>query len=273
MQKRGGPMQNVNKKGKAIPVTDNAGNAFPTLAAMARHHDLNYNTLNANIKNGMTPGDAVDKMLKNKTERQNRYVEDHLGNKFKTLREMAKHYGITEKALQSRTARGMPLEQALTTPLKTRACEDHLGNKFASVAEMARHYGLSTTILYQRLMRMPLDEALQPFDIKAKEQTDHLGNTFHSINAMAKYYGLADNVLRDRLETMPIEDACLHIRLDRSNATTNYGPGLHILKHLYDRFYEITLYDEKMIWHANDILSYYRKHCLENNGTDLIIKK
>ena len=43
---------------------------------------------------------------------------DHLGNKFKMVKDMCAYYGITESAYQSRKRRGWELERILTTPVK-----------------------------------------------------------------------------------------------------------------------------------------------------------
>lgn len=44
--------------------------------------------------------------------------EDHLGNKFRTIKDMCIYHGIPPETYQSRKKRGWELERILTTPVK-----------------------------------------------------------------------------------------------------------------------------------------------------------
>ena len=84
-----------------------------------------------------------------------RGVEDHLGNRFKTKKAMALHYGLNETLIEKRLRNGWSLEDALTKRPKVynTLVEDHLGNKYQNVMEMCKFYGVKYDTYYQRLQR------------------------------------------------------------------------------------------------------------------------
>lgn len=45
-------------------------------------------------------------------------VKDHLGNEYKSISEMCRHYGITFASYEHRIESGMSLEKSLTTPVR-----------------------------------------------------------------------------------------------------------------------------------------------------------
>ncbi len=89
-------------------------------------------------------------------------VKDHLGNQYKSIIAMAKHYGISDGTLRGRLSRGWTLEKALmTTTTNTYSVKDHLGNVYKSQTEMAHAYGLKGSALSARLAKnWPLEKAL-----------------------------------------------------------------------------------------------------------------
>lgn len=69
---------------------------------------------------------------------------DHLGNKYCSIKDMCRSYGINTATYRQRIARGWDIEKALTYfPIESRVkCVDHLGNKYASKTEMCSKYGI-----------------------------------------------------------------------------------------------------------------------------------
>lgn len=67
-------------------------------------------------------------------------VKDHLGNEYKSISEMCRHYGINLNSYKNRIESGMSLEKSLTTPVAVRCrgkkYTDHFGNVFNSLSEM-----------------------------------------------------------------------------------------------------------------------------------------
>ena len=132
---------------------------------------------------------------------------DHLGNYFKSVSAMTRHYGIPRLTYISRLKSGWSVEEALTVPVikdgsNYKNCKsfgnvvDHLGNKFNNTSQMARHWGISPSVFHRRVhvQGLSVEEALTtPISRKysAQEVTDHLGNKYSSRSLMAKAYGIS----------------------------------------------------------------------------------
>lgn len=67
------------------------------------------------------------------------YNIDHLGNEYKSQREMCKAYNISEGTFRSRIKLGFTVEQSLTwtaNQLKGYTCKDGQGNEYTCQKEM-----------------------------------------------------------------------------------------------------------------------------------------
>ena len=122
---------------------------------------------------------------------------DHLGNEFRSLKDMCGKYGLGAKLFCSRIKMGWTLEEALTTPIgeslhRGRRCCDHEGREFPSISAMAQAYGISLSLLERRLTKgMSLEESLTtPVMGWNRPVTDCFGQTFASVSAAARFYGL-----------------------------------------------------------------------------------
>ena len=135
-------------------------------------------------------------------------MKDHLGNKFSSVNEMAKYWGISYFAYKGRLDRGWSLEKILTTPVKKKTivkdCVDFKGNVFPSIKSMAENYEVPYSTLYQHITRgMSPAEALEYLLSQEKgkqEVTDHLGNSFSSYSKMAEFYKIPSGTLSTRLK-------------------------------------------------------------------------
>ena len=184
---------------------------------------------------------------------------DHLGNHFKSVSAMTRHYGIPRPTYISRINSGWSIEEALTVPVlkdgsNYRAYKslgsvvDHLGNHLNNNAQMARHWGISPSILHRRVhdKGMPLKEALTtPISRKhsAQEVTDHLGNKYRSRSLMAKAYGISSLTLGDRLKRGWSVEEALTTPIDTSNyRKTKKVSKVKVQDHKgkwYDSYYEL----------------------------------
>ena len=122
---------------------------------------------------------------------------DHLGNKYKTKKEMLLRYNISEKAFDYRLKNGWTLEKALTTPLSSaQVCYDHLGNKFNSRIEMCRHYGITKGMYcYREEHGWTLEEILTG----KITCYDHLGNGFKTRREMCKFHNMDEKTFASRI--------------------------------------------------------------------------
>lgn len=123
-------------------------------------------------------------------------VTDHLGNKFSSITEMCKYWGVNHSTFCCRIKKNLSLAEALTGPKKV--VTDHLGNNFESVKEMCEYWGVNQNTFSLRLQKkLDLAEALTG---PKKTVADHLGNLFISIEEMCKYWGVDSCTFRNRLK-------------------------------------------------------------------------
>ena len=136
---------------------------------------------------------------------------DHLGNKYNSVKEMCRAYGINYNTFGARMRLGWDLKQALTADASAvKACSDHLGNKYNSINDMCKAYGINSQTLRERIkLGWTLEQALTSgTDVKNKCCSDHLGNEYKSIGSMCKVYGVSMSVFRYRIKSgWKMEDA------------------------------------------------------------------
>lgn len=78
------------------------------------------------------------------------YVKDHKGNRFKTVSDMCKHYGVCVDTYRKRIRDGYNKQDALEMRNQRLViCKDHNGKIYKSLAEMARAY----KVPYERISR------------------------------------------------------------------------------------------------------------------------
>lgn len=164
------------------------------------------------IKKGMSEEEA-------KTKKRYGYydsiIKDHLGNEFKTAKEMKKYWGISDTTFKRRRAKGWTLKEILETRPEDRYnITDCYGNTFSCHQEMADYYGVTRVFLRNRMSRYGKDdprtyapriERGEATQIKCK---DHLGNEFDSMTKMCRHYGIELGKYRDRIKLgWTLEDA------------------------------------------------------------------
>ena len=126
-------------------------------------------------------------------------VKDHLGNEYKSISEMCRHYGITFASYEHRIESGMSLEKSLTTPVreKHKKCKDHLGNEFNSVAEMCRFHKIDSNLFKcRKRLGWDLKDILEtPRTVRDRraEYMDSDGNRFKTKIELANFHSMSDN--------------------------------------------------------------------------------
>lgn len=147
-----------------------------------------------------------------------RVVVDHRGNKFESLEKMCKHWGIKSLTYKARLNKGMTVQEALETPVKSRSRSvevvDHLGNKFTSGAALCRYWKIDNGTYRTRIKAgWSMKETLETPVKKLSEGPlrivrDHLGNEFGSISEMCDYWRINYNTFNSRIDSnMSLKDA------------------------------------------------------------------
>ena len=175
-------------------IDDHLGNHYSSLSEMAKQYGIDPGTLRNRIDHGWSIKDALTKPVQRNVSKLS-IIKDHLGNEYKSMNDMCKHYNIVEKTFVGRIGRGMSLEDALTKPIDTSKssyieCKDHLGNEYKSLSAMCRAYGITVSLYRARLKSgWDLETALTVSKTR-KVCKDHLGNEFASIAEMLEYWGV-----------------------------------------------------------------------------------
>lgn len=133
---------------------------------------------------------------------------DHLGNHFKSVSAMTKHWGISPSSYQDRINKGWSLEKSLTTPTKNirrpQEYTDFKGNVFPNATSMAKEYGVALVTLLKLLNKGNTPEEatylLSQRASKRGEFVDHLGVKFSSRAEMLKTYGVNHATFYRRME-------------------------------------------------------------------------
>ena len=177
------------------------GKSYQSYAELSREYGFSISYISQNIARGFSLDEIVERYENRRTKL------DHLGNKFNSVEEMCRYWGISVRAYKNRRDSGWSLEKRLTTPLKgtqvAKECLDFNGRVFPSMKAMAIEYGINpTNILYHVKKGKTPAEALKHLLTKGKASLnikDHLGNSFQSNKQMAEYYGVNVDTFRDRM--------------------------------------------------------------------------
>ncbi|SCY10850.1 hypothetical protein [Butyrivibrio sp. INlla14] len=91
--------------------------------------------------------------------------EDHLGNKYCSIRDMCLVYGISPETYTRRiNVYHMTVEEALTRPVKHNGgirCQDHNGKYYRSRTQMCKSYGIDRKLFEYRISNgWSLEDAL-----------------------------------------------------------------------------------------------------------------
>lgn len=153
-------------------ITDHLGNQFKSISEMCRFYHIPYYLYKHRVKSGWTQEKALTGNLHNRNGEPSNYrmsVVDHLGNPFRSIVEMCKHYNVHPNTYASRIKKGCTKKEALTGPSYNynrkarsgKSVTDHLGNQFASITEMCKYHNIGYYTYEQRIRRgHTLEEAL-----------------------------------------------------------------------------------------------------------------
>ena len=183
-----------------------------------------------------------------------RECKDHLGNHYKSVRDMCRFYNITPNTYYNRIALGWKLEDILNpTDFSNKStCCDHLGHQYSSFNQMCENYNLSNGVVRERLNRgctlkdaltAPLHKILNPSTVQ-----DHNGNIFNNLVDMCSHYNISYDLYRKRRNGgMSIAEALETPIIRGKRIVDHNGNQFNSVKSMCD-YYEIStsLYKERM---------------------------
>lgn len=192
-----------------------------------------YNTLakavglsSGYIYNCLSEGKTIEEIVDGY---ESNFVTDHKGDKFPSVVDMCKHWGISKNAYYRRLSRGWSLERVLSSPIKEvrkgTSYVDFMGNVFPSVSSLAKEYGVSISVITRLLNEGKTTEELTYFLSKRLEgefmYEDHLGNKFPSYSKMAEAYGINARLFATRRNRgWTIEEALTGKRKNNSKTSS-----------------------------------------------------
>lgn len=102
---------------KGIEVQDHLGNTYESIKDMCVAYSVDLKTYRCRLKSGWSLEQALTTPSRKKSEinkrKIQRYSQDHLGNKYRTVTEMCLAYGIKLDSYSWRVQHGWTLEEAL----------------------------------------------------------------------------------------------------------------------------------------------------------------
>lgn len=98
---------------------DHLGNGFVTKSQMCKKYNIPCSMFDCRIKRGWSLKDALTKPRQYQMfDNSHINCEDHLGNNFRSISDMAAYWGLGRSTLQFRFDSGWDLKRALETPLR-----------------------------------------------------------------------------------------------------------------------------------------------------------
>ena len=157
-------------------------------------------------------------------------VQDHLGNRFKSIREMALFHEKDPTKVAINLRKGMTPEEALfhKNNQHYKPVKDHLGNYYINVTEMCKAYNiLPATFRYRTQIKgFTLKEALDDCVFE-----DNKGKRFKTYKALAEYYHIPYQKV--------IDNNSKNKNLLEKSKTNQYKTNIDHLGNKYKNFEEL----------------------------------
>lgn len=172
--------------------------------------------------------------------RYNMHCLDHLGNKFKTISDMCKHYNISRSIYDHRIRAGWSKQDALTTPPKRRI-QDNNGNVFDSFADLCKFHNIDYGRSISRLKRnQNINTVIDPNIYSQNNKIiDPYGIEHDSKNAFCRYYHIKKSTLNKKLRdgwTLP-EILKITPRINRQSKHIKCLTNYIVIRHVKDDYY------------------------------------
>lgn len=174
---------------------------------------------------------------------RSRKMIEYQGKLFSSLGEIERFYGLTVGTLRHRLRKGMSLDEAVTTPIRSpkelknnsKSITDHKGITFPSITDLAKHYGLPRGLVCQRISSgLPMEEVVRKPDSLHYNSVTLDGKCFNSYKDIEEFYKLPVGCLSKRLKKgMSLEDA---VRFGKRNRLDNINKPIVVTDYLGNKF-------------------------------------
>ena len=145
-------------------ITDHEGRKFKSCEEMCDFWGVDLDAYRCRVHSlKWTKERALTTPVKTRT-RLKLPTSDHKGRTFESFEQLARCYAMCPDTLKYRLKIGMPLEQALTTPVRRGQhvlCKDHLGTMYWTFTDMCSHWGVKYDTFINRFNRgLSIEECL-----------------------------------------------------------------------------------------------------------------
>ena len=154
----------LTEKRETDKVFDHLGNEYQTIQEMCKAYNISIE--NYNYRRNKQNWSLKDTLTKRKRQ-HSCIIQDHLGNEYKSNKEMCKAYNISFSAFCKRYYKlGWSLKDALTIKLgkcsPRQHTQDHLGNEYKDNKEMCEAYNVPLDLFNKRYYsrKWSLEESL-----------------------------------------------------------------------------------------------------------------
>ena len=178
----------IQSPGKIIK--DHLGNEFPSAHAMCEYYNISTTTFFFRLKQQHW---SLEQALTQPPQRKDIHVitTDHLGNKFKSMAELCRYYGISKAKFITRMRLNWSLEKALTYKKPTKTLLNH---NFKHINDICEYYNINRDTL--RLHKTEIFKTPEQFIkfisklYKNKQMTENL----KILNCVEWPYFLTENI-------------------------------------------------------------------------------
>lgn len=171
---------------------DGHGHTFTCLREVAKFYGLSVEKLKHRMSHGYDLRDAIELA---KVDLSRVSSVDHLGNSFKSIRDMCKFHGVDTNFFYKRYLKGLPLETCLTK--KEKVIKDHLGNEYKSFKELAQAYNIDYDTFIQRknILKHDIKACLVPptrqgNNVGGRWISDGMSHVFESYAQLCRYHNI-----------------------------------------------------------------------------------
>lgn len=239
---------------------DHLGNKFASINAMCKQYGITKTTLRSRIELGWT----LDEILKNPSKKLNHIpTEDHLGNKYKTQKDMLNAYNVHELTYKHRKSLGWSLQECLEGK-QTEPIKDHLGNVYGTILELCLYWNIRESTYHGRMnkQKWSLEKTLTNITLDSYDSfgpnlkiCQHIKNEYYTVTFENHQYIWSFDQIMDYYH----ENILYKIS------------GIQIIKRINDTYYLIkTSADEHYIMDRQTVNNHLKKvsHYLKMNKTN-----
>ena len=114
--------------GSSIPARDHLGRDYPSMSAMFRAWGWDVNCAFAKLSGGkVSIKELLTRSYKREEFSNNRSCKDHLGNEFKSLKDLCRHWKVDYSTFYTRySVKRWTVERALTEPVHSKRKKDEV---------------------------------------------------------------------------------------------------------------------------------------------------